>query len=509
MSNIVSDNKRIARNTIMLYIRLLVMMTVTFYTSRVVLQVLGVSDFGLYNVICGAVTLFAFVNGSMSGCTQRFLSIAIGKNDSSLSKKTFGVALTLHTGIAIFFFIVMEIIGFFLIGYVLNIPEGRYDTSFFIYHISLLTFCVNFLCVPFEAAIIAHERMDFYAYLSIFDVLAKLGILYLLRLFPSIDSLRLYSILLLLVASSLWTIYVIYSCRKFEMCSLRFSTEKELLKEMTSYTFWNTLGHVSYIISTQGYNIIFNIFFGTTINAARGIAVQVSGAVSKFTQNFQLAFFPQIVKLYTMDEREKMLNLVMNATIFSFYLVLFFGIPLFLCIDFVLDIWLTEVPEYTSLFVKVLLVQILISSLDVSADRAVVATGRVKSMNLLNTCNQIFFLVVSYIILKMGIDIMIVMPIMILPTVVLYAYTLFLLKRYLQLDILVYCKRVFVPCVKVLILSSALPIFCNIFFPRDVLYSLIMIGICVITTIISILYGLGSEMREKLFAVIKNKIRLS
>lgn len=277
------------------------------------------------------------------------------------------------------------------------------------------------------------------------------------------------------------------------MCSLRFSTEKELLKEMTSYTFWNTLGHVSYIISTQGYNIIFNIFFGTTINAARGIAVQVSGAVSKFTQNFQLAFFPQIVKLYTMDEREKMLNLVMNATIFSFYLVLFFGIPLFLCIDFVLDIWLTEVPEYTSLFVKVLLVQILISSLDVSADRAVVATGRVKSMNLLNTCNQIFFLVVSYIILKMGIDIMIVMPIMILPTVVLYAYTLFLLKRYLQLDILLYCKRVFVPCVKVLILSSALPIFCNIFFPRGVLYSLIMIGICVITTIISILYGLGSE----------------
>lgn len=503
----ISDNKRIAKNTLLLYVRLFVIMIVTLYTSRVILQVLGVSDYGLYNVICGTVTLFAFVNGSMSGCTQRFLSFALGKNDAKISKTTFSVAFQLHVILAIVFLLLMEGIGFILINYVLNIPEGREGTAFFIYNISLLTFCVNFLYVPFEAAIIAHEEMDFYAYLSIFDVVAKLGVVYLLKVFPDLDSLKLYTILLLLVSISLFSIYCVYCCHKFEMCSLKMSSDKKLMKEMSVYTFWNTLGHVSYILSTQGYNIIFNIFFGTTINAARGVAVQVSGAVSKFTQNLQLAFYPQIVKLYAAEERDKMLNLVMNASVYSFYLVLFFGIPLFFGIDLILDIWLVEVPEYTSIFVKVLLIQILISSLDVSIDRAIVATGRVKSMNLVNTCNQLLFLALSYILLKVGLDIMIVLPIMVAPTVVLYLYTLHLMKKYLQLDFSIYINGVILKCLKALLLASVVPIIISLVCLPSLLSSILLICISVLTTTVAILVELGKETRAKLFGLIKNKIK--
>lgn len=503
----ISDNKRIAKNTILLYVRQFVTMIVTLYTSRVILQVLGVSDFGLFDVICGTVTLFAFVNGSMSGCTQRFLSFALGKNDTKISSITFSVALQLHTILSIVFLILMEGIGFILLNYVLNIPAGREGTAFFIYNISLVTFCVNFLYVPFEAAIIAHEKMDFYAYLSIFDVVAKLGVVYLLKFFPEIDSLKLYTVLLLMVSISLFSIYSFYCCHKFEMCSFKILFDKKMMKEMSAYTFWNTLGHISYIVSTQGYNIIFNIFWGTTINAARGIAVQVSGAVGKFTQNFQLAFYPQIVKLYAAEERNKMLNLVMNASVYSFYLVLFFGVPLFFGIDLILDIWLVEVPEYTSIFVKVLLIQILISSLDVSIDRAIVATGRVKSMNLVNTCNQLSFLALSYGLLKAGLDIMVVLPIMVAPTVVLYLYTLHLMKKYLQLDFSIYINDVIIKCIKALLLASIVPIFISLVCPPNLMWSILVICISALTTTIAIMVELGRKTRAKLFGFIKNKIK--
>jgi len=491
----------------LLYIRQFVLMIVAFYTSRVILQVLGVSDFGLYNVVSGSVTLFAFINGSMSGCTQRYLSFALGKNDYQLSRRTFSVSLQLHAFFALSFWVIMECVGYYMLNHVLNIPTGKEETAFFVYNISLLSFCVNFLYVPFEAAIIAHEKMGFYSYLSIFDVLAKLGIVYILLLFPNCDSLRLYVVFLLFITISSFIIYSVYCCIKFEMCSMKIVSDRNLMKEMSSYTFWNSLGHVSWVLSTQGYNIIFNIFFGTTINAARGLAVQVSGAVSRFTQNYQLAFYPQIVKLYAADERKLMLDLIMNASVYSFYLVLLFGLPLFWGLDIILEIWLTEVPEYTSTFITIFLIQILISSLDTSLDRAIVATGRVKTLNVFNTFNQFLFLFLSYILLVLGLDILIVLPIMITPSIVLYLYTLYLTRKYLDLDTSVYAKRVIFKCIKTLFCATSLPLIIIIFFKKTTILTLSVVIVSAITTIISIISGLEKEVRNKIIIYLKYNIK--
>lgn len=491
-----ANNKRIAKNTVMLYIRLLVTMIITLYTSRVILDVLGASDFGLYNVICGTVTLFSFMNGSMAGCTQRFLSIALGKQDVALSKQTFSVALLLQLLMIVIFVLILEIGGVYLINNVLNVPEEREPIVGLIFQISIITFVISFLRLPFEAAIIAHERMDFYAYLSIFDVCSKLGVVYLLKVFPNYDSLILYSVLLAIVEILLFIIYSSYTVLKFEMCSFRLSKDKPLLKEMSQYTLWNLLGHVSYLISTQGYNIVFNIFLGTTINAARAISVQVNGVIQKFTNNFQLAYTPQIIKLYAAEQIAEMQRLIMNTSKYTCYLVVLLGIPLFVEIDSILNIWLTEVPENTNLFIMVLLIQTFFSSLDVALDRAVIATGKVKNLNLVNTANQLFFLGLSYIMLLLGTPIEIVLPIMILPAIVLLSYTLYLCNKYICFNISQYLKTVIANCFAVTCCAFLPPYFLSRMLNNSIISMIIVCAFSGMVSLVVFYIGAGPTMRN-------------
>lgn len=471
-------------------------MVITLYTSRVILDVLGASDFGLYNVICGTVTLFSFMNGSMAGCTQRFLSIALGKADVALSKKTFGVALLLQLLMIAIFVFILEAGGVYLINNVLNVPENRTPVVGLLFQISILTFAISFLRLPFEAAIIAHEKMDFYAYLSIFDVCSKLGVVYLLKLFPGYDSLILYAILLMIVEILLFIIYSSYTVIKFEMCSFRLSKDKPLLKEMSKYTFWNLLGHVSYLLSTQGYNIVFNIFLGTTINAARAISVQVNGVIQKFTNNFQLAYTPQIIKLYATDEISEMHKLIINSSKYTCYLVVLLGIPLFIEIDTILNVWLIEVPELTNFFVRVLLIQTFFSSLDVALDRAVIATGKVKNMNLINASNQFFFLSLSYVLLSLGVQIEVVLPIMILPAIVLLSYTLYLCNRYIGFNIIGYLKNVVLNCVIVTACAFLPPFFLSCYLYKNIKSGIVVCLFSGLVSLIVFYIGAGKNMRE-------------
>lgn len=502
---VISNNKRIAKNTIVLYFRLLVTLVVSLYTSRVIIDVLGVSDYGLYNLVCGTVTLFAFVNGAMSGCTQRFLNIAMGKGDQELCKKTFSTSLTLHFVLIIFFILFMEIIGNYFLNYVLNIPIGRETVAVIIFHLSLIGFSLNFLYMPFEAAIVAHERMDFYAYLSIFDVCSKLGIVYLLNLFRNTDSLIVYSALMVFSQLILFFIYVVTCLKSFNMCSLKLSKDKILLKEMSSYTFWNILGQISYIVTTQAYNVVYNIFCGTTINAARSIAVQVSGLIGKFTGNFQVASYPQIVKLYAANDIMAMYELVTNVAKYAFYLYIFFAIPLFFSVDFLLDIWLTTVPDYTSLFIKAFLIRSAITTIGTSADRAIVATGKVKWLNIFTSINELFFLGVSYYLLHIGVGILYVIPVIILPGIMLFSITLFLMHKYLTIDPRQYINKVLLNCVIVL-LTAVLPlILLSIFLGKGAINGFIMLTSSVIITIVAISIGVGKDMRNKILTKVKFK----
>lgn len=501
-----ADNKRIAKNTLLLYVRLFITMIISLYTSRAVLEVLGVSDYGLYNLIGGAVSLFAFVNGSLVGCIQRYLNVALGRGDDKLCKETFKASLTLNVLFIIAFILILEGLGYFMLNHILNIPEGREDVAALIYQLSLFTIAFNFLIGPFEATIIAYERMDFYAYLSIFDVLSKLGVVYLLYTAASGDRLTFYAFLLLVCVIILFLIYVIVCFRKFPICSLGFSHNKPIMKEMFAYTFWNLLGHFTYIVSTQGYNIVFNIFLGTVVNAARGIAVQITSVVSRFALNMQTAFGPQIVKLYAVGEINEMYKLIINATKYSFYLVILIAVPLYISIEMVLDIWLTVIPENTVIFVKVLLIEVLLSSFTSPVDRAITATGKVISMNVFNTITQLLFLGVTYFCLLLGAPLLPCLILMIMPSAIRFVYTLHLVKKYLNIRLDLYYRDVLLNCLLVLIISFPIPYILKYFFPHGLLYSILLAIISVITTGIGIIIAMGGEMRKQVAVYIKNKI---
>ena len=492
-----TNNKRIAKNTIMLYIRMIVTMFITLYTSRIILKVLGVSDYGLYNVVGGMVAMFAFVNTTLSGCSQRYFNIALGKEDPQLCKHTFSVALFLHIILAIGFFVLMEIVGKYLILNLLNIENSRIEAAYSVFHFSLISLSICFVYMPYEAAVIANEKMDFYAYLSIFDVVSKLGVVYALYLFPDVDRLILYAILLLIAHVIIGVIYVVYCMRNFAMCSLNPVYDKVLAKEMGQYTMWNVIGHMSYVISTQGYNIVFNHFLGTVINAARGLAVQIQGVVSKFTNSFQIAASPQIVKYYAAQKHEEMFRLAINTSKYSSYLFFLFGIPLFLEMDTVLSIWLTEVPENTAFFARIMLINCLITSSSTALDRIIVATGKVRSMNIVNLVSQLLFVGLSYLLLREEISILYVIPLMILPSIALYAYTLFLVHDYLVLNLKPYINEAIVRVVVVLLVSLVLPTLLFYLLPDDLVSALIIVLTSLFSTFCSIIFvGLDANMRS-------------
>ena len=498
-----SNNKRIAKNTIMLYIRMIVTMFITLYTSRVILNVLGVSDYGLYNVVGGMVAMFAFVNTTLSGCSQRYFNIALGKKDPQLCKHTFSVALFLHIILAIAFFVLMEILGKYLILNLLNIESGRIEAAYSVFHFSLISLSICFVYMPYEAAVIANEKMDFYAYLSIFDVVSKLGVVYALYLFPDVDRLILYAILLLIAHFIVGVVYVIYCMKNFAMCSLNPVYDKVLVKEMGQYTMWNVIGHMSYVISTQGYNIVYNHFLGTVINAARGLAVQIQGVVTKFTNSFQIAASPQIIKSYAAQKHEEMFRLAINTSKYSSYLFFLFGIPLFLEMDTVLSLWLTVVPENTTFFARIMLINCLITSSSTALDRIIVATGKVRSMNVVNLVSQLLFVGISYLLLSENVSILYVIPLMILPSIILYTYTLYLVHDYLELNIKPFIKEAVNRVVDVLFISLVLPTFFYFLLTDSLVSAMIVVLTSLLSTICSIFFvGLDANMRS----LLKNKV---
>lgn len=280
-------NKRIIINSLFLYLRMFVIMAIGFYTYRVVLSVLGVSDYGLFNVIGGFVSLLAFFNSALSGCTQRFITIARGKNDNQLITKTFRVFLLFHIILVFVFLFIMEIFGYFIIENILNIPTERRSTAQFVFHFFLFAGCLDLFRALFDAILIAYEKMTFYAYLSMFETVLKLLIVYILLYIDSYDHLKTYAILYFLSSFCITIYYNIFCCKTFKCCKMRPQYNKSFFKEISIYTSWNAISHIGFLLSSQGFNIVLNIFYGTVLNAAYGIATQINGIVSKFITNIQ------------------------------------------------------------------------------------------------------------------------------------------------------------------------------------------------------------------------------
>lgn len=350
MSDQSSNNKRIAKNTLMLYMRMFLLMGISLYTSRVVLNTLGVEDYGVYNVVGGFVAMFGMLTSSLSGAISRFITVELGKGDLQRLRDVFSTSVKVQLIMSLVIAILGEAIGIWFMNTHMQIPEGREVAAQWVLHCSILSFIVSLINVPFNSTIIAHERMSAFAYISILEAIFKLGIVYILLLF-GFDKLILYAILMLTVQVSLTSTYWIYCYRNFSETKGKSTFDKHLFCEMWSFAGWNLLGNGAYVLNTQGVNMVMNVFFGVVVNAARGIANQVNGAVQQFVNNFMMALSPQITKSYAVGDKQTAFALACRGAKFSCLLMFCLALPIIIEADQILSLWLGTPPEESASYV--------------------------------------------------------------------------------------------------------------------------------------------------------------
>lgn len=395
------NNKRIAKNTLLLYVRMLFTIIVGLYTSRVVLNTLGVNDYGLYNVVGGIVAMLGFLNSAMTAASQRFISFELGKQNKQKLEEVFSTSVTIHIIIACIIFITAETVGLWFLNTHMNIATDRMTAANWVYQCSIFTFMISVISVPYNACIVAHEHMKTFAYISIIEVSLKLAIVYLL-LILSFDKLIIYAVLVLCVSLMIRMIYGIYCKKKFEECTYRFHFNKKLFLEMFSFAGWSIIGNLGFSLKDQGSNVVLNLFCGTAINAARGVALQVNGIISNFSNNFLMALNPQITKQYATGDIPKSIQLVYAGCRYSFYLLSIISIPVMINLDYILSLWLGIVPPYTKEFLFLTLITALINSMSGSLVTAMQATGRIRNFQIVICIIMMCELPMTYITLKMG-----------------------------------------------------------------------------------------------------------
>lgn len=400
MSNTSENNKRIAKNTVFLYIRMLLIMAVTLYTSRVVLEVLGIEDFGIYNVVGGIVVLFTFINNAMVTSTQRFLNYELGRKELVASGRVFSASITIHLCIALLTFVLAETVGFWFLLHYIKYPEGREWAVVVTYQFSILATCVSIIRTPYNAAIIAHERMSFYAYISVAESILRLLIVYLLAL-TALERLIYYSFLMFLVILVITFFYYAYCRYFFFICRYTFFWEKDIYIRLMGFSGWSLFGGIANVGASQGLNILLNFFFGVTVNAAMGIANQVYTAVYSFVGNFQTAFNPQIVKSYAVGDLTYFINLIFRASKYSYFLLFTISLPIYICCEEVLMLWLKEVPEYTVSFCRLMILFSLLDAIQGPLWVSVQATGKIRDYQLLMSLMILASLPLSYVFLKL------------------------------------------------------------------------------------------------------------
>jgi O-antigen/teichoic acid export membrane protein len=377
-----ANNKRIVKNTLLLYFRMLLLMLISLYTSRVILNALGVEDYGIYNVVGGVVAMFSLLSGSIRSAISRFITFELGTGNAERLKKVFSCSVTIQIGLALIIILIAETVGLWFLNYKMVIPDGRMQAANWCFQISIITFAVHLISAPFNATIIAHEKMSAFAYISILEATGKLLVAWSIAFSP-IDRLVFYASMLALIACFICFLYAWYCKRHFEECTYRFIYDHSLLKQMFSFAGWNFMGTGSYLLMTQGVNILMNVYFGVVVNAARGIATQVDHAVMAFVENFTTALNPQITKSYASDQREYMFTLMFKGAKLSYFLLLLFAVPLLCETDVILHLWLKTVPDYAVAFVRLTLIISMIHSVSLTMITAMYATGKIKKYQII------------------------------------------------------------------------------------------------------------------------------
>lgn len=491
-----SSNHLIATNTMLLYLRMIITVVISLYISRVVLNILGVIDFGIYNVVGGIVIMFGFLNSAMTASTQRFLTFELGKGNEARLKQVFSISVSLHILIAFIILLLSETVGVWFLNTKLMIPAGRLYAANWVFQLSVFTLIITILGVPFDAAIIAHERMKILAFTSIAEVILKLLVVYLLALF-GFDKLIFYAVLIFFVSLIVRIVYIIYCFTKFQESHYRFFWEKKLVAQMTGFAGWNLLGVFAGIGYNQGVNVLLNLFFGPVINAARGISFQVMGAVNQLVTNFQIAVNPSITKTFAEADEDKMYKLIFTSAKFSFYLLLLFILPLIIELKLVLSLWLKNVPEYTESFTRLILIDVLICSLSGPLQILAQATGRIRNYQLIVSIILLLNLPLSYLLLKKGFAPQSTFIMSIALSVVALIARLMVLKLSIEFPVKSFLTKVVFTVTLITLIILPLPIYLQ----KIVTHSLaqfLLVGISSIVSLLFAIWFIGLSSLERL-----------
>lgn len=500
----VTDNKRIAKNAVALYIRSIITMLIGLYTSRVILQALGVEDYGIYNVVGGFVSMFSLISGSLSGSVSRYLTFELGRGNTDELKKVFSTSIYVLIGLSILVIIATETIGLWYLYNKMVIPAERMTAAFWVFQISVFTFVLSLINTPYSASIISHERMDIYAYLSIFDAVCKLLICYLVMCSP-IDRLVYYTLLLCFVGIINQCFYVWFCKRHFVECHFKMVFDKSLFKGMFGFAGWNFIGSSAAILRGQGASLLLNAFGGPVVNAANGIASTITGVVSGFVSNFTQSFTPQITKRYAAAEYDSLMNLLIYGSKYSYYLLFLIGFPVILNAHFIFQIWLGVVPEYTVPFCRWMFIFLLAESISRPIITAKNATGKIRNYQIVVGGVLLLMLPISYICLKLGVSVVAV-AISNAATAILAIFARMYMLRgdFPCWSSRVYFTKVLLNVSKVSVIASFVPLLLYHNMYEGWIRLLSTSIIAVISTSLSILY-VGCSREERQLALTKAK----
>lgn len=501
-----SNNKRILKNTLFLYFRMLLLLVISLYTSRIVLRELGVDDFGIYNVVGGIIVIISFVNNAMAGATQRFMNVEMGRKDQEALGKVFVTSLQIHFFVAALVLFLAESVGLWFLNTQMNIPESRMSAANWVYQFSIAATILNIIIVPYKAAVISHEKMSFFAYISIIEALLKLLVTFAIIWSP-FDKLIFYASLIFVVVFFNCAAFVAYGVLNFKECKkISLKVELKTMKKMLSFSGWTIFGNLGYILHTQGIAIVVNMFFSVAVNAAQGIANQVNGVVTQFASNFLIALNPQVVKSYAAGEYENLHLLVVRGCKMSFCLLAFFVIPLCLESPMILYVWLGSVPEYAVIFMRLVLLISLVNAFSSLLAATKGATGNIKNYQITLTLIGALHIPLAWIAFAFGRGPEYSMYVYLGIVIVLQIVRIWFVCRSINMSLDFFFKHVIIRCFLVFVLSATMPTLLHVVLNPSI-YATIMIGfVSCLGVITSTLYvALTKPERKVIFQLLSSK----
>lgn len=500
------SGKRVAKNTLILYIRMIFMMLLTLYTSRVVFKVLGVEDYGLYDVVGGFVSMFSLLSASLSTSVSRFITFELGRGDIEKLRRVFSTAIIIQLSMAILMAVIIGGVGLWYLANKMNIPDGRLTAAYWVLFCSIGSFGVGLISTPYNACIIAHEKMEAFAFISILDAILKLLIVFFLQLIP-IDKLVSYAILMLAVSVFIRGIYSFYCQRHFEECHFKFSWEKSLLKDMGGFAGWSFFGEASWVLNTQGVNLLVNSYFGVTLNAARGIANQVNSAVYRFASNFMTALDPQITKSYASGDLSATRSIVCRGSRLSFFLLLIFAIPICLETPIILKIWLDSPPEHSISFTRLSIICSMLLILSTPLVKAQYATGKIKQYQIVNTLCSLWVFPLTWVAFHFKASPEWSYYIFVIIYFILIFVRVALVVKLIGLSWKEYLRDVLSRCFLTSVVAFIIPLTLLHLMPEGIIRLIAVTMVSVLTTCASVYWlGMGKEERQSVWSFIASRI---